>query len=72
MKVKVHIEEQFVSTFLVECDSLDEINKIINQKYKDGILRGNDYSTPSNVLYAVEEEDGAESDWLDMDIDSYL
>lgn len=70
-RVKVHIEEHFISSFWVACDDMTIIDDIINQKYKDGEFKVN-HDRPSNVLYAIEEEDGAESDFVDMDADSYM
>lgn len=70
-RVKVHIEEHFISSFWVACDDMDIIDDIINQKYKGGEFKV-DRSNPANVLYAIEEEDGMESDFVDMDVDSYL
>ena len=70
-RVKVHIEEHFISSFWVACDDMVIIDDIINQKYKDGEFKV-DRNNPSNVLYAIEEQEGEECDFTDMDIDSYL
>lgn len=70
-RVKVHIEEHFISSFWVPCEDMDIIDDIVNRKYKNGELKV-DRDRPSNVLYAVEEHGGEECDFTDMDIDSYL
>lgn len=70
-RVKVYVEEHFISSFWVACEDMTIIDDIINQKYKDGELKVS-HDTPSNVLYAIEEREGEESDFVDMDVDSYL